>query len=182
MGDVLHGRRKLLQKNNIITSKSTLETKPIFKFSYLQVLPLDPLCTTFKNTLKKDPYSHLPLMSKCHPVWKKEECFFFFFLLIASLSRLKHHEAELGRGTWQTRQAKQACKRADCLPHDNIEEPLESEVQAKADWKRNHFEEYNMKNYWKRVEIIFYNDPYFCCCCPYWNRSGVLNKRQQDMH
>lgn len=113
MGGVWEG--EIITKNSIIPSQSTLVTKSIFKFSYLEILLADPLCAAYSGTpLKKDPYFHLPPMSKCHPVWKGEEC--IFLLSITCLSGSRHPEAswvgseqqgepELGQGTQPARQA-----------------------------------------------------------------------------
>ena len=149
-----------ITKNSIIPSQSTLVTKSIFKFSYLEVLLAGPLCTAYSGTLKKDSFFHLPPVSKCHPVWKGQEC--LFLLLITCLSGSRSHEAswvcserwgeaDLGQGT---QQAWHAGRRAGCLPHDTAaEEPLESELSAKADWKENPTKEYNKKQNWEKGGI-----------------------------
>lgn len=68
-GDGWHSvwEEEIITKNSIIPSQSTLVTKSIFKFSYLEIQLADPLCAAYLGTLKKEPYFHLPPMRKCHP-------------------------------------------------------------------------------------------------------------------
>lgn len=110
-------------------SRSTLETKSIFKLSYLEILPVDPLCVTYSGTLKKVPYFHLPPMSKCHPV-HGEECLILLLItrLAGSRSGSRHHEAswvgseqwgeaELGEGTKYAGQAGRQESRLSVPPY-----------------------------------------------------------------
>lgn len=151
MGGVWEG--EIITKNSIIPSQSTLVTKSIFKFSYLEILLADPLCAAYSGTpLKKDPYC-LQWVSAIQSERVKNVFFYSWSLVCLDPDILRlpgwAQNSRVRPGSWgrgHSRQSRQAGRRAGCRPHDTAgEEPLESEFRAKADWKGNHTKECNKK-------------------------------------
>lgn len=67
---------EIITKHSIIPSQSTVVTKSIFKFTYLEILLADPLSAGYSDTLKRDPYFHLPPMTVIQS--KKEKNVFLY--------------------------------------------------------------------------------------------------------